>query len=383
MQKNNNAMDIMIEDAKNTIQTWGGEMPDFVLLNSRLTFQMQMTPEATSYLSQGPEGTKRLKQGPNLNSYRGLSVINSRSFAMETGATPRDVLRRRVRVGEYYRIPWIEGVENRTFEFYDESKDAWQRFTWGDLFKMAQRPETNDEIDETGDYHYKISHIYTKLPGDAGYAGDPTATAAAYGGLLGTLNFGISKEYWEKVMIDENWVDDPITPMAAESTDAKFTGTYMGGSSVTKIPKMDAAEIGNLWEDGGDPIDFTINNATQRQYRAQMISDLKDFLIGNTRFLSSDKINFFQTLGFYNGKAKIETFLKKLFNPIKILGTGTSIDADIQPTPIDKYELVVIRPCIEHSMLGIIMGKGGIDPLGATLWGQVRTPAFARVLSNL
>lgn len=41
---------------------------------------------------------------------------------MEEGAPPRDVLRRRVRVAEYYRIPYENGVESKSFAFYDESK---------------------------------------------------------------------------------------------------------------------------------------------------------------------------------------------------------------------------------------------------------------------
>lgn len=63
-------------------------MPDFLLCNSKLTFQMTMTPEKTNYITQGADGVKRLRQGPDLTSYRGLSVIHSRSFAMEAGQHP-------------------------------------------------------------------------------------------------------------------------------------------------------------------------------------------------------------------------------------------------------------------------------------------------------
>lgn len=31
-----------------------------------------------------------------------------RQYSLETGAPPRDLLRRRVRVAEYYRIPWSD-----------------------------------------------------------------------------------------------------------------------------------------------------------------------------------------------------------------------------------------------------------------------------------
>lgn len=52
MQKNVNALDILIEEAKNQLQMWGSPMPDFMLANSKLTFNLQMTPERTSYVTQ-------------------------------------------------------------------------------------------------------------------------------------------------------------------------------------------------------------------------------------------------------------------------------------------------------------------------------------------
>lgn len=104
VQKNPNALDILIEEAKATLRSWGAQEPDFMLTNSKLTFQISMTPEKTNYISQGPDGAKRLRAGPDINSYRGLNIINSRAFSLEDGAPPRDVLRRRVRVAEYYRI---------------------------------------------------------------------------------------------------------------------------------------------------------------------------------------------------------------------------------------------------------------------------------------
>jgi hypothetical protein len=40
------------------------------------------------------------------------------------------------------------------------------------------------------------------------------------------------------------------------------------------------------------------------------------------------------------------------------------------------YEYVVIRPNIEHEMLGVIMGRGGSGELGATLWGQTELSCY-------
>jgi hypothetical protein len=39
-------------------------------------------------------------------------------------------------------------------------------------------------------------------------------------------------------------------------------------------------------------------------------------------------------------------------------------------------EYVIIRPAIEHNMLGVIMGRGGGDELGNTLWGQTELSCY-------
>jgi hypothetical protein len=105
LQKNMNGLDILIEDGKQLLRGWGASEPNFLLLNSRLTFAMQMNPERTQYMTQGPDGKRRLEQGPDVKSYRGIHIIHSRSFPIEEGTAPRDLLRRRVRVSEFYVVP--------------------------------------------------------------------------------------------------------------------------------------------------------------------------------------------------------------------------------------------------------------------------------------
>jgi len=47
------------------------------------------------------------------------------------------------------------------------------------------------------------------------------------------------------------------------------------------------------------------------------------------------------------------------------------------PQASDQHEaILLIRPNIEHYMLGVIIGRGGIDHLGATLWGQTEMSVF-------
>lgn len=137
VQKNQNALDILIEEAKGQLKTWGAPMPDFMLCNSKLTFQLTMTPDVTNYVTQGPEGQKKLKTGPSLSSYRGIGIVHTRAFSMETGAPPRDMLRRRVRVAEYYRITPHKDNHKRLFQLYNEERDTWATFTFQDLLQKA------------------------------------------------------------------------------------------------------------------------------------------------------------------------------------------------------------------------------------------------------
>ena len=105
LQKNVNGLDILIEDGKQLLRGWGASEPNFLLLNSRLTFNLQMSPERTNYVTQGPDGQRRLEQGPDVKSWRNIRIIHSRAFAIEEGSAPRDLLRRRVRVAEFYLLP--------------------------------------------------------------------------------------------------------------------------------------------------------------------------------------------------------------------------------------------------------------------------------------
>ena len=73
VQKNENALDYLIEDAKNHLAAWGSKPPTFMLCNGALTRQLTMTPEKTNYITAGPDGKRKL-QGPDLPSYRGLRV---------------------------------------------------------------------------------------------------------------------------------------------------------------------------------------------------------------------------------------------------------------------------------------------------------------------
>jgi hypothetical protein len=40
------------------------------------------------------------------------------------------------------------------------------------------------------------------------------------------------------------------------------------------------------------------------------------------------------------------------------------------------YSLLMVRPAIEHYMLGVVIGRGGTGELGATLWGQTELSCY-------
>lgn len=160
MQKNPNALDILIEDAKLNIRLWGGKEPTFLLCNQKLTFQLTMNPERTSFVSQGYDGVKRLREGPTLAKYRGLQIIHSRKYELETNTEPRDILRRRVRVGEYYRIP-PQTTDNWFVELYDEARDSWFKLTKNDLDNYSSIDgRRNDGFDNLPVEDMAIDTIY-------------------------------------------------------------------------------------------------------------------------------------------------------------------------------------------------------------------------------
>ena len=51
------------QDAKQLRRGWGGAEPNFLLINSRLTFQLQMSPERTQYATQVLQLTNSLSCG--------------------------------------------------------------------------------------------------------------------------------------------------------------------------------------------------------------------------------------------------------------------------------------------------------------------------------
>jgi hypothetical protein len=56
-------------------------------------------------------------------------------------------------------------------------------------------------------------------------------------------------------------------------------------------------------------------------------------------------------------------------------GPSSHGGASAMASATKDIEVVIVRPNIEHYMMGIILGQGG-ESLGSTFWGQVRSPPF-------
>lgn len=250
LQKNVNGLDILIEDAKQLLRGWGAQEPNFLLINSRLTFQLQMNPERTSYVTQGPDGQRRLEEGPDIKTYRNIRIIHSHSFPIQDGEAPRDLLRRRVRVSEFYLLPNCgngTGVPNSSSSY-------------GGL---------------------QLSHLQRLAPGEK----------------------------------DTNNNND------VQSSEPSL---------------VDSAGAVRLYDESSDSFIMIRYDKILEQCR---------------RFIA--RVN----------KTRSHRSPDDPLSPILI--------------PDQIGSVLLLRPNIEHYMLGMIMGKGGnMDDLGATLWGQTELSCF-------
>ena len=264
MQKNVNGLDILIEDAKQLLRGWGAAEPNFLLLNSRLTFNMNMLPENTQYLTQGPDGQRKLAQGPDVKTYRGIRIIHSRAFSIEEGSAPRDLLRRRVRVAEFYLLP----------------------------------------------------NCRSSLVAGAGERGGEPAV--------------------------ETGADLVAGPPRLQMGGAGAVGVAGGGGDALPVgggggnPAFDTAGEVRLYDESSDSF---------------VVIPYKKILDQCRHFIA---------------RANAAARRRNREDPL----------ADVM-IPEEIGSVLLLRPNIEHQMLGIILGKGGsIDDLGATLWGQTELSCF-------
>ena len=245
MQKNQNALDLLIEEAKTTLRSWGSQDPTFMLTNSKLTMQMTMTPEKTNYMNHGPDGQKLLKQGPSLPSYRGLNIINTRSFATEEGARPRDLLNRRVRVAEYYVVSGVRRDEPGFIELYDQSKDTMFQIPFESLYTMSCLPNEDGGVAMGNDGNNGAADA-AEAPGDAADGGVAGVGAAMYRNVMGAPNIQLGG-FMNTFQID--LADDPAywtsqTVRALDAAQFMSCGSFVGHGIPTKLD-FDGGPQGN------------------------------------------------------------------------------------------------------------------------------------------
>lgn len=351
--KNENALDYLIEDAKNHLQTWGSKPPTFILCNRNLSKGLTMLPEKTMYLTTGPDGKQRLANGPELPSYRGLSFINSRKFSLDAGTAPRDLLRRRVRVSEHYRIPWTnENIFNR-YEFYDQSRDSMFYLSWHQIW-TASMPVFKDSVDSLNEFLEEIqagstTQFYTQM-------------------LRQPLNEIVRAQYQN--CLNGQAADGQITPYNVWKI-----GAWLGFWPVVdetefaerRCPKfLKPLEVIHASEqETFSQFKFTVASDENNATALETYIKLAVLFIFHTMNLSKHEIM----------AAANAIIPDALQNYVKQTDTGTPIKQD--SSVVFPCDLFLLRPNIEHNMLSLIIGRGGgPDELGATFWGQTELSVY-------
>jgi hypothetical protein len=375
MQKNENALDYLIEDAKNHLTKWGSKPPTFMLCNGALTRQLTMTPEKTNYITAGPDGQRKLAQGPDLPSYRGLQIINTRQFSLEAGTAPRDMLRRRVRVSEHYRIPWDPRNLHRRYEFYDQSRDSMFYLSWHDLYK-ASFPKTKADLTNFGQDAQLSIDVYNNFDRAEGFLMQ----------MFGLVSQG--------TITGRNI--DFVVEINHEHGDKQHVKIFTLPKDLLINRSMQSLSILMMKQ-------FLLDNFKHCTVNPLTENEKKELLKNVIKQRGADAGSYNDTLNSLASANSLVSFMKKWGQILPNAGANFDWEDDFKDaleaggfTPESffkqggiKYEehscviralasdLFLLRPCIEHYMLGVIIGRGGgPEELGATFWGQTELSCY-------
>ena len=439
MQKNDIALDILIEDAKTHLKTWGSQPPSFLMCNGALTRQLTMTPEKTNYVTNGPDGARRLAQGPELPSYRGLSIINTRKFSMEQGQAPRDLLRRRVRVAEHYHVPFDDASRFKT--------------ECGDV-KTVQAPfSPNVEVgagqatEEAQTMKTRFSYVESKYPRSKGPAYPNTSCELYDQSKDSMVRFTFRELMCKSLLCPDNW-DNP------DGQVRDFAMQFLQSFNTTRAPKLHQIYHGDLIDRNGAPnVSFVDSLNCACMMSVFFLPAVQDAYLGAVRGRFDETgdlrtradafINEINTLpagaagaeAIYISRIKahaqqlqnllgqnlqswtdlfavlmaykelnhmyyslqtvaktqvvqtafgdFDTALTNLLTeevPLTIQQVMSNVNEDELVRDLKSYQLeadmLLVRPNIEHEMLGVIMGRGGTQELGATFWGQTEMSCY-------
>ena len=436
VQKNPNGLDVLIEDAKQVFKKWGASDPTFMMCNSKLGYQQNMTLEKTQYVTNGVDGIQRLKAGPDLKSYRGLNVIHSRHFSMEAGRQPRDLLNRRVRVAEHYKIPPMTAMEMnyRTVLLYDEGRDQMVPIPCSKLYEASRlEPHDNFEGNRTDDTFEEIL-------------------------ALGKDHNAIPTDFWNDLFYDPNdkgitavnsdikfraWLDPNVCSLANKRTIyhpefmrkyLKTWHTYPQISTPQEAYAHVTAAADDLRMSLPPPVTWMRHmtnmfqlNETEKCEMMNWISFIQTSRTyadneGDTihakchmkRRVTMVDIEFvFDGLGYDleelarmydllipdgdDGDVYRQETMTRVTDVPDVTASSivyaftlpnissayyrankwqNLVEKGCAKAAVQAYSLFLVRPSIEHYMLGIIVGRGGTGELGATLWGQTELSCY-------
>lgn len=368
--KNDNALDFLIEDAKNHLQTWGSKPPTFMLCNRNLTKGLTMNPEKTMYYTNGPDGKQRLADGPELPSYRGLSFINTRKFSLDAGTAPRDLLRRRVRVSEHHRIPWEVSNLSKRYEFYDQSRDSMFYLSWHQLW-TASMPRFEDNAEElikfiggwntvednvemfenqldNTNLEETVRDIYDELEGGAGLAAPGLKPYHIWkiGAWLGFWPL-ISEEAFKRNQCPLFLKDLEILWAGGDETFVHWRMMIDSNADETLLIKYIKTVIIFVFH--------TMNKSKHLLHDSEILKDVWNV----------------------NARGDWSNFTFPGFSFTVNYPSGAPPPTPQNDAVVFPSDIFILRPNIEHNMLGIIFGRGGgPEELGATFWGQTELSVY-------
>jgi hypothetical protein len=355
MAKNENALDFLIEDAKNHLQTWGSKPPTFMLCNRALTRGLTMNPEKTMYCTNGSDGKQRLAAGPDLPSYRGLSFINTRKFSLEAGTAPRDLMRRRVRVSEHYRIPWAVANATKRYEFYDQSRDSMFYLSWYQLWE-ASMPSFDDPdtflkfLKEIKPGDERPTFYNTELPLNQAIR-DVFNTTNAASRLAPEWDF---QQFWNLGAWLGFW------PVCDVNTIGRACPQFCK-KDLECVTYGDDGKLLRHWKMAIDE-----NPDIDSRILQNYVNIIVAFVVHTC---CKNKHRLYDVIDVYNMDPSV--------TDIKVDDWDTARLTCPDRNVVFPCDLFLLRPNIEHYMLGIIFGRGGgPEELGATFWGQTELSVY-------
>jgi hypothetical protein len=438
MQKNANGLDIIIEESKQNLKKWGAKEPTFMLVNGKLCMQLNMNVERTQYMTNGYDGVKRLRAGPDMPKYRNLDVVNSRSFSLETGAPPRDLLNRRVRVAEYYHIPPRTATkllqDGCHVELYDEARDQMRKIPMSHILKHAKlndadwTPQSNSSFlplmqgnlnvfktsvktlafDNNQDKITPEDYIHSVVAycNNAGPFGDDDFNSLAFWDYVlaalvaervdaGCMGRVATREDSIREHVGHDFAGYQVFFETRNAVNQAFAtlvhvNVFTPGHAATIRVAFD--ERHNMWNglfalhpNAEYMMVHPVLTTTPSPW--YVLSGIGVALRAHNRLGAADEARYLRVSAdasryrnmscVVTNEDTFELVIDAVQRSTIPHGLYPEIGRYIAAAGKEKlYEILMVRPCIEHEMLGIVLGRGGTQELGCTFWGQTELSCY-------